>query len=96
MFCDQSLNVLLCRRCLLPRRWLPDLGTYREDQWCPHAVQAALAAVGDGAPKVRTTLIVTRNASVREKRLEQFPEIALQQRNREEKLAFQHEVLLGD
>ena len=29
------------------------LGTCHEDQWCPHAVQAALAADGNGAPAVR-------------------------------------------
>ena len=44
------------------RRAIPcPLGTFREDQWCPHAVQAALAADGNGAPAVWATLIVAGN-----------------------------------
>ena len=96
MFRDQSLNVLQCRRSLLLRGWFPAPGAYREDQCCPRTVQAALAADGDGTLEVRTALIVAGSTSGRKERLVHPPGITLQQRNREEKLALQHEVLLGD
>ena len=51
------------------------LGTYHEDQWCPHAVQAALAADGNGAPTVRVGLIEV--GSNGEKVLAHPPRIAL-------------------
>ena len=43
----------------IARRSIPcPLGTCPEDRWCPHALQAALAADGNGAPAVRATPIV--------------------------------------
>ena len=78
------------------RRAIPcPLGTCREDQWCPHAVQAALAADGNGAPAVRATPIVAGNDGDGEEWLAHPPGIALRQQT-EEELALRREVALEE
>ena len=43
----------------IAKRTIPwPLGTCHEGQWCSHAVQAALAADGNGAPAVQVGSIV--------------------------------------
>ena len=64
----------------------------REDQWCPHAVQAALAADGNGAPAVRATPIVAGNDGDGKEWLAHPPGIAVRRQIGEEELAFRHEV----
>ena len=70
------------------RRAIPcPLGTYCEDQWCLHAVQAALAADGNGAPAVRATPIVAGDDSDGEEWLAHPPGIALRWQIGDEELA---------
>ena len=79
------------------RRAIPcPLGTCREDQWCPHAVQAALAADGNGAPAVRATPIVAGNDGDGEEWLAHPPGIALRRQTGEEELALRREVPLKE
>ena len=79
------------------RRAIPcPLGTCREDQWCPHAVQAALAAAGNGAPAVRATPIVAGNDGDGEEWLAHPPGIALRRQTWEEELALRGEVPLRE
>ena len=79
------------------RRAIPcPLGTCHEDQWCPHAVQAALAADGNGAPAVRATPIVAGNDGDGEEWLAHPPGIALWQQTGEEELALRREVALKE
>ena len=77
------------------RRAIPcPLGTCREDQWCPHAVQAALAADGNGAPAVRATPIEAGNDGDGEEWLAHPLGIALRRQTEEEELALRREVPL--
>ena len=79
------------------RRAIPcPLGTCREDQWCPHAVQAALAADGNGAPAVRATPIVAGNDGDCKKWLAHPPGIARRRQTGEEELALRREVPLRE
>ena len=79
------------------RRAIPyPLGTCREDQWCPHAVQAALAADGNGAPAVRATPIVAGNDGDGEEWLAHPPGIALRRQTGEEELTLRREVPLKE
>ena len=79
------------------RRAIPcPLGTCREDQWCPHAVQAALAADGNGAPEVRETPIVAGNDGDGEEWLAHPPGIALRRQTGEQELALRREVPLKE
>ena len=79
------------------RRAIPcPLGTYHENQWCPHAVQAVLAANGNGAPAVRVTPIVAGNDGDGEEWLAHPPGIALRRQTREEELALRREVALEE
>ena len=79
------------------RRAVPcPLGTCREDQWCPHAVQAALAAYGNGAPAVRATPIVAGNDGDGEEWLARPPGIALWRQTGEDELALRREVALKE
>ena len=59
-----------------------------EDQWCPHTVQVALAADGNGTPAAWTTLIVVRDAGESEEWLAHPPKIMLRQWNVEEEFTF--------
>ena len=72
------------------------LGTCHEDQWRPHAVQAALAADGNGAPAVWATLIVVGNDDDGEEWLAHPPGIALWRQTGEEGLALGCEVPLKE
>ena len=77
------------------RRAIPcPLGTYWEDQWCLHAVQAALAADYNGVPAVWATPIVAGDDGDGEEWLAHPPGIVLRWQTREEKLALRHEVPL--
>ena len=77
------------------RRALPcPLGTCRQDQWCPHAVQAALAADGNGAPAVRATPIEAGNDGDGEEWLAHPLGIALRRQMEQEELALRREVPL--
>ena len=60
------------------------LGTYREYQWCPHAVHADLTSDGNGALAVQATLIVVGNGGKDEALLAHPPGIALWRRFKEE------------
>ena len=72
------------------------LGICRKDQWCPHTVQAALAADGNGAPAVRATPILLGNDGDGEKWLGHTPGIALRRQTGEEELALRREVPLKE
>ena len=72
------------------------MGTCHEDQWCPHAVQAALAADGNGAPAVWGTPIVAGNDGDGEEWLAHPPGIALRQQKEEEELVLRREVPLEE
>ena len=77
------------------RRAIPcPLGTCSEDQWCPHAVQAALAADSNGTPAVRATPIVAGDDGDGEEWLVRPPGIALWWQTGEEELALRREVAL--
>ena len=79
------------------RRAIPcPLGTCHEDQWCPHAVQAALAADGNGAPAVRATPIVAGDDGDGEEWLPHPSGIALWWQTVEEELALRREVALEE
>ena len=79
------------------RRAIPyPLGTCREDQWCPHAVQAALAANGNGAPAVRATPNVAGDDGDSEEWLAHPPGTALWRQTGEEELALRHVVSLEE
>ena len=79
------------------RRAIPcPLGTCREDQWCPHAVQAALAADGNGAPAVRATPIMAGDDGDGEGWLAHPPGIALRRQTGEEELVLRREVPLKE
>ena len=79
------------------RRAIPcPSGTCCEDEWCPHAVQAALAADGNGAPAVRATPIVAGNDGDGEEWLAHPPGIALRRQTGEEELALRREVPLKE
>ena len=70
------------------------LGTFREDQWCPHAVQAALAADGNEAPAVRMGPIEVGSNGDGEELLAHPPGIALRRQIREEEFTLRREVPL--
>ena len=77
------------------RRAIPcPLGNCRKDQWCPHAVQAALAADGNGAPAVRATPIVAGKDSDGEEWLAHPPGIVLRRQMGEGELSLRREVPL--
>ena len=57
--------------------YLLPLGTCHEDHLCPDAVQAALAADGNGATTVQATLIAARNVGEGEELLCASPRILL-------------------
>ena len=63
------------------------LGTYCEDQWCPHAMQVALAADSNGALAVQVVPIVAGNDSDGEELLAHPLGIALQRQIGEGELA---------
>ena len=72
----------------IAKRTIPcPLGTCREDQSCPDAVQATLAADGNGAPAVRVGPIVVGNDGDGEELLAHPPGIALLRQIGEEELA---------
>ena len=72
----------------IAKRSIPcPLGTFREDQWCPHAVQAALAADGNGAPAARVGSIIVGSDGDGEELLAHPPRITLRQPIGEEALA---------
>ena len=79
------------------RRAIPcPLGTCREDQWCPHAVQAALAADDNGAPAVRATPIEAGNDGNGEEWLAHPLGIVMRWQTEEEELALRREVPLKE
>lgn len=71
----------------LPRR-------EEEDQLCPHAVQVALSADGNGASASWATPTMVGNVGGGEDLLAHPPGITLRQRFEEEELLFWHEGLL--
>ena len=72
------------------------LGIYHEDQWCPHAVQAALAADGNGVPAVRVDPIEVGSNSDGEELHAHPPGIALRRQIGEEEFALRREVALDE
>ena len=71
----------------IAKRSIPcPLGTYYKEQWCPHAVQAALTADNNGALTVRVALIVADNGNDDEGLLVHPLGIALPWRLEEEEL----------
>ena len=72
----------------IAKRTVPcTLGTRHEDQWCPHAMQVALATDGNGAPAVRVGPIVVGNDGDGEELLAYPPGIVLRWQIGEEELA---------
>ena len=72
----------------IAKRTIPcPLGSCHEDQWCFHAVQAALAADGNGAPTVRVGPIEVGSNGDGEELLAHPPGIALRRQIGEEELA---------
>ena len=67
------------------KRTIPfPLGTCHEDQWCPHIMQTALAADGNGAPAVRVGSIMVGNDGDGKELLAHPPGIELLQKIGEE------------
>ena len=72
------------------------LGICHEDQWCPHTVQAALAADSNGTLVIQATPIVAGNGGGDKELLVHPPRIALWWAFEEEELVFQREVPLDE
>ena len=81
---------------IVRRTILCPLGTYHEDQWCPHAVQIGLAADGNGIPVVQVGPIEVGSNGNGEELLAHPPGIALRRQIGEEELVLQREVALKE
>ena len=79
------------------RRTIPcPLETCHEDHWCSHAVEAALAADGNGVPVVRVGPIEVGSNGDGEELLTHPLGIALRRQIGEEELALRREVELEE
>ena len=85
---------MMASKPIAKRTILCPLGICHEDQWCPYAVQAALAADGNGVPAVRVGLIEVGSNGHGEELLAHSPGIALWWQIGEEELTLQREVAL--
>ena len=81
----------------IAKRNIPcSLGTCHEDKWCPHALQAVLAADNNGAPAFQVGPIKVGSNGDGEELLTHPFEIALRQQIREEEFALRCDVALEE
>ena len=81
----------------IAKRTIPcTLGTYHEYRWCPHAVQAAMAADGNGVLAVRVGPIEVGSNGDGEELLAHPSGIALWRQIGEEELVLRREVALEE
>lgn len=66
--------------------------TFCEDEWFPHAMEATLAADGNGVPAASGIPIVAGNVGEGRELLAHAPGIMLQKRFEEEELVLRREV----